>query len=186
MHDKALIRRERLVRSAARRIHRHGYERTSLADVAKGARVPPGGVYYYFKCKEDLIYATVEMRLNELEGRLTAWDELPDAKTRLEALINVWHEGSEVEARYGCPIGSLCYELAKAGGPAAKAAGRPLERTREWAAIQFREAGLSNPEGLAEHLTMALQGASLVANALRDPDALVRETDRLKKWIKSL
>jgi hypothetical protein len=33
---------------------------------------------------------------------------------------------------------------------------------------------------------MALQGASLVANALRDPDALVRETDRLKKWIKGL
>lgn len=186
MRDKAQQRRDRLVRSAARRIHRQGYERTSLADIAKGARIPAGGVYYYFKSKEDLIYATVEMRLNELEERLTAWDGLANAKTRIEALIDVWRDDSEVDARYGCPIGSLCYELAKAGGAVAEAAGRPLERIREWSATQFREAGLPNPEGLAEHLTMALQGASLVANALRDPDALIRETDRLKKWIKGL
>ena len=186
MHDKAQRRRKRLVRSAARRIHRHGYERTSLADIAKDARIPAGGVYYYFKSKEDLIYATVEMRLSELEERLAAWNELPNARGRLEALINVWRDDSEVDARYGCPIGSLCYELAKAGGAVASAAGRPLERIREWSAIQFREAGLQNPGGLAEHLTMALQGASLLANALRDPNALVRETDRLKKWIKGL
>lgn len=186
MNDKAQKRRERLIRSAARRIHRHGYERTSLADIAKGARVPVGGVYYYFKSKEDLIYATVEMRLNELEEQLTAWNALPSAKIRLKALINVWRDDSEVDARYGCPIGSLCYELAKAGGAVAKAAGRPLERIREWSAVQFREQGLPNPDGHAEHLTMALQGASLLANALRDPEALVRETDRLKNWIKDL
>lgn len=180
------MRRNRLVRSAARRIHRHGYERTSLADIAKDARVPTGGVYYYFKHKDDLVYAIVEMRLQELEDQLVAWNGLPNAKARLEALINVWRDDSEVDARYGCPIGSLCYELAKTGGKVAKTAGRPLARTCEWAEVQFRELDLADPEGLAEHLTMALQGASLVANALRDPEALVRETDRLKKWIEGL
>lgn len=186
MQDKTRKRRERLVQSAAQRIYHHGYGRTSLADIAKSAHVPVGGVYYYFKSKEDLVYAIVEMRLQELEERLNAWNALPNAKARLEALIHVWRDDSEVDARYGCPIGSLCYELAKAGGSVAKAAGRPLERIREWSEAQFREEGHANPEGLAEHLTMALQGASLVSNALRDPDALVRETDRLEKWIKGL
>jgi TetR/AcrR family transcriptional regulator, transcriptional repressor for nem operon len=186
MRDKAQQRRDRLVRSAARRIHHHGYGRTSLADIAKSARVPVGGVYYYFKTKEDLVYAIVEMRLQELEERLSAMNALANAKVRLEALIDVWRDDSEVDARYGCPIGSLCYELAKAGGAVAEAAGRPLERIREWSEVQFREAGLANPEGLAEHLTMTLQGASLFANALRDPGAMVREADRLKRWIAGL
>lgn len=186
MQEKAKKRRERLVRRAAQRIHHHGYNRTSLADVAKSARMPAGGIYYYFKSKDALIHAIIDMRLQELDNLLDSWSELPEPKTRLEALINVWRDDCEVDARYGCPIGSLCSELAKAGGAAAKAAARPVERIRQWSKQQFRECGHADAEGLAEHLTMALQGASLVANALRDPAALVRETDRLKDWINGL
>lgn len=186
MQQRAKKRRERLVRRAAQRIHHHGYNRTSLADVAKSARVPTGGIYYYFKSKDALIHAVADMRLQELERLLDSWSALPGPKPRLVALVNVWRDDAEVDARYGCPIGSLCSELAKAGGAAAKAAARPLERIRQWAEQQFRENGHKDADGLAEHLVIALQGASLVANALRDPGAVVRETDRLKNWIMDL
>ncbi len=186
MQERAKKRRERLVRRAAQRIHRHGYQRTTLADVAKSARMPPGGIYYYFKTKDALIHAIVDLRMQELDKLIETWSRLPEPKQRLEALINVWRDDSEVDARYGCPLGSLCSELAKGGGKAAEAAARPLERIRQWSTQQFRESGHADAEGVAEHLVMALQGASLVANAFRDPDALLRETDRLKNWIKSL
>ena len=186
MQMKSQKRRERLVNSAARRIHHHGYGRTSLADIAKNARVPVGGVYYYFKTKEELVYAIVEKRLQELQERLDAWQSLPNGRARLLALVGGWRDDSEVDARYGCPVGSLCYELAKTGGDVARTAAQPLKRVRDWAEMQFRQDGHSDPEGLAEHLIMTLQGASLLANALRDPDALRRETDRLKSWIEGL
>lgn len=183
MQPRARKRRERLISSAARRIHRHGYCRTSLVDVAKSAGVPVGGVYYYFKTKEALVHAIAEMRLRELESLFDGWASLPGPKSRLRALVNVWRDDSEIDARYGCPLGSLCYELAKAGGAAAKAAAVPLTRIREWSEKQFAEHGVPDAKGMAEHLTMALQGASLLANALRDPDALLRETERLNDWI---
>jgi len=186
MQKRAKKRRELLVRRAAQRIHRHGYNRTSLADIAKSAHVPAGGIYYYFKTKDSLIHAVVDMRLQELDNLLDSWSTLSGPMAKLEALINVWRDDCEVDARYGCPVGSLCSELAKAGGSAAKTAARPLERIRQWSEQQFHESGHADAKGLAEHLVMALQGASLVANALRDPGALVRETDRLKSWIKNL
>jgi AcrR family transcriptional regulator len=186
MQERAQKRRERLIRRAAQRIHRHGYHRTTLADIAKSARVPAGGIYYYFKNKDSLIHAIIEMRMNELNNRLDSWNDLPDPKAKLRALVNVWRDDSEVDARYGCPLGSLCSELAKAGGAAARVAARPLERIREWSEQQFRDNGNRDAAGLAEHLVMTLQGASLVANATRDPKALIRETDRLKTWIDTL
>lgn len=184
--ERAKKRRERLVRRAAQKIHRHGYHRTTLADIAKSAHVPPGGIYYYFKNKDSLIHAIIDMRMQELEDLLDSWSNLPTPKAKLKALINIWRDDSEVDTRYGCPLGSLCSELAKAGGTTARVAARPLEHIRQWSEQQFRDNGNPDAAGLAEHLVMTLQGASLVANATRDSKALIRETDRLKTWIDAL
>lgn len=184
MQDRAERRRQRLVKAAARRIHSHGFHRTSLADVARGARVPAGGIYYYFKSKEDLVHATVAQRLADLEALFDTWSALPEPRARLQALLVKWRGDSDIDARYGCPVGSLCYELAKGGGTVARVAAQPLERLREWCAAQFRADGWEeDASARAEHLVMALQGASLMANALRDPGAILRETERLQAWL---
>lgn len=182
MQQRSELKRRRLVRAAARRVHRKGFHRTTLMDVAREARLPPGGLYYYFRTKQALVEAIAEARLEELEARFGTWTRRSPCE-RLEALIELWDRDSEIDARYGCPIGSLCYELAKGGGSAAQAASRPLRRLQAWCVEQFAAGGSPDPEGDAEHLTMALQGASLVANALRDPQALRRETARLRRWL---
>ena len=41
-------------------LHQQGIERTTLADIAKAADVPPGNVYYYFKTKDEVIAAVIE------------------------------------------------------------------------------------------------------------------------------
>ena len=45
-----------------------GFRESSLADIAKAARVPVGNVYYYFKTKEELGEAVVERRLKEVRA----------------------------------------------------------------------------------------------------------------------
>ncbi|GAA4192177.1 hypothetical protein [Microbispora amethystogenes] len=56
----------------------------------------------------------------------------------------------------------------------------------DWAERQFRELGLPEPDGLALTLVGAYQGMSLLANALRDPEIMTREGNRLLGWIGSL
>ncbi len=69
--------RERLVASARTLLHQQGVERTTIAEVAEGADVPPGNVYYYFKTKDELIEAAVAARSDDLEHMLGALERLP-------------------------------------------------------------------------------------------------------------
>lgn len=180
-------RRDRLLQAASRVIHRQGYARTTLADIAKAADVALGSVYYYFKTKEAIAVAISERRIALLESRLVEATGALGPLERLDALIQLWVSDKEIDALYGCPIGSLCYELAKERGTLAEAAARPLRLLLDWAQEQFRALGKGGESAsLALHLITALQGASLVANAFNDPGAIVAETDRLRAWLRDL
>ena len=64
--------RDRLIDAALRLFYEHGIERTTIADIAAAANVPPGNVYYYFKTKEDIVDAVVSARVTEIEATLAA------------------------------------------------------------------------------------------------------------------
>src|SRR5258708_4700142 len=58
--------RSRLVSAAVSLAYQNGFGATSLADIAREAEVPLGNVYYYFKTKDDIGDAIVELRLAQL------------------------------------------------------------------------------------------------------------------------
>ncbi|MGW7199043.1 TetR/AcrR family transcriptional regulator [Streptomyces chryseus] len=184
---RAADKRRRLTIEAARVLHEQGVERTTLADIARAADVPVGNVYYYFKTKDELVLAALSehsAHLDELTGRL---DQLPDPRDRLEGLIRAWVDQRDVAARYGCPTGTLAVELDKrADGTLDTEAGTVIRRLLDWTGHQFRALGLPDPEDLAVTLISAYQGMSLLANALRDPDLMARQGDRLLHWLDSL
>src|SRR5712675_1199547 len=62
---------------------------TSLADIAREAEVPLGNVYYYFKTKDEIGEAIVELRLAELSAQRQRWNEAGSPKDRLCALQGV-------------------------------------------------------------------------------------------------
>ena len=62
--------RERLIDAANVLIHRHGFHKTTLADIAKESDVPLGNVYYYFKTKEEICDAVIEERKKNLTKTL--------------------------------------------------------------------------------------------------------------------
>ncbi|MFJ9443935.1 TetR/AcrR family transcriptional regulator [Kitasatospora sp. NPDC101235] len=179
--------RRRLTAAAARVLHEQGVERTTLADIAREADVPVGNVYYYFKTKDELVRAALSehsAHLDELTDRL---ERLPDPLDRLKALVEAWVGRRDTAARHGCPTGTLAVELDKrADGDLDAEAGAVIRRLLDWAAGQFRELGLPDPDGLALTLVAGYQGMSLLANALRDPEVMTREGARLLRWLDSL
>jgi len=58
--------RSRLVSAAVDLAYQNGFGATSLADIAREAEVPLGNVYYYFKTKDEIGDAIVELRLAQL------------------------------------------------------------------------------------------------------------------------
>lgn len=180
-------RREKLVQAASQLIQRQGYARTTLAEIALAGGIPLGSVYYYFKTKDEVFVAINERRMQGLRRLLAETVESAGPREGLDALIQVWVTDKDIDALYGCPIGSVCYELAKQRGALSEEAAKPLRFLRQWAEEQFRQLGFAeSAPAHALHLITVLQGASLVANAFNNPAVISQETDHLKAWLESL
>ncbi|MEU8795814.1 TetR/AcrR family transcriptional regulator [Streptomyces sp. NPDC048643] len=172
--------RRLLTAAAARVLHEQGVERTTIADIARAAGVPPGNVYYYFKTKDELVEAALAEHAGHLEELTDELDRLPDPRERLKGLVGAWVSRRDTAARYGCPTGTLAAELDKRDdGGLDLAAGQVVRLLLDWVAGQYRELGDADPEGRALTLVGAYQGMSLLSNALRDPEIMTREGARL-------
>ena len=186
--ERAIDKYTRLVEAGAKVIHEQGFQKTLLADIAREAEIPPGSIYYYFKTKDDIAEAIINHRVKNLLELTKKWDTYSLPKKRLNALIQVWVEDREIDSNYGCPIGSLCYELAKNRGQLCDKSAEQLQVLIKWSELQFKELNKSPRQAseLALHLMCALQGVSLIANAFADAQLISRETKHLKSWLKDL
>lgn len=179
--------RERLIAAAVQLLHRHGVERTTLADIAKAADVPVGNVYYYFKTKDEVIGAVIDAHVQQIRTTLAAIDARHQSpKGRLKAFVREFTDQSEIVAQSGCPLGSLCSELDKRvtepGLPAAELMRLPIE----WAESQFRSLGRPDARDCAFDLLAAYEGSALLANTMRDPEVLSGAARRIERWIDTL
>ncbi len=187
MEHRDNSKRLRLLDAANRLVHAQGFNQTTLADIAQDAEIPLGNVYYYFKTKEDIGNALIDQRATHYRGIMESWNLLPEPKLRILAFIRMVFDERTVLAKSGCPIGSLCQELHKDGGPLADRSATLLAAMLSWSEQQFRELGKGEESAdLAAHLVSALQGASLLTHAFNQPDLVARETARLGEWVNSL
>lgn len=187
MRNPDIPKRMRLLTAANKLVHTQGFNQTTLADIAKEAEVPLGNVYYYYKTKEDIGQALIEHRAIFYGALLANWEKSPDPKKSILALIKEVESQREMLACSGCPIGSLCQELHKDGGPLADKAASLLAVILTWLEQQFRLLGKgAESADLALQLLSALQGASLLTHTFHQPDLIVRETTRLKAWMEAL
>jgi hypothetical protein len=92
----------------------------------------------------------------------------------------------ELIARYGCPFGTLAAELDRREDGLDREAARPISVILDWAEDQFRQLGRRDARDLATTLFAGVQGAALLANALRDPTIITGQVRHLDRWIDSL
>lgn len=179
--------RERVIEVADRLVQEKGYNRTTLADLAQKARVHLGSIHYFFKTKRALGEAVIDTRLERYGRLLEEWEKLADPRQRLLAFVDMTVGARHDLSKKGCPIGSLCQELHKEGGPLAARAAKLFRLFLEWMEQQFRLLGKDKEARvLALHVMAALQGASLLALTFKDPSLVVKEVEVLRRWLKTL
>ncbi|MGU3566734.1 TetR/AcrR family transcriptional regulator [Paenibacillus sp. D51F] len=64
--------RERLIHHAMEQFMQKGYHQTTMQDIADAAGIAKGGIYFYFKSKEELIQSVFESYLERMSAMLTA------------------------------------------------------------------------------------------------------------------
>src|SRR5215469_14847861 len=79
--------RERLIEAAKGLLYEQGVERTTLAEVADAAKVPPGNVYYYFKTKDELVEAVIADHVADAHSKLASLEKHRTPKARLRAFV---------------------------------------------------------------------------------------------------
>ncbi len=86
--DESADRRMEILRQAAQVFRQKGYHGAGMREIAAGIGVAPGALYYYFKSKEDLLYACQDLSLSKLIeiGEQLAASSAP-ADERLRALM---------------------------------------------------------------------------------------------------
>lgn len=179
--------RTRLLQAAEKVTYRHGFGNTALADIAKEARVPLGNVYYYFKTKDQIGNAIVELRVSRFRRLLQELDKADSPKERLCGFVQIKINNRETLARSGCPVGTMCSELHKHGGAVAKKSTVLFAEALAWMEAQFKALGRGDDSrGLAVHLLSATQGVSVLAHTFHDPGMIEMEAARLKQWIRAL
>lgn len=166
--------RLRLVGAGAELFHSRGFEGTSLADVAKAAGVPPGGVFYHFPAKADLADAVMESHHAHFAAQLRQIEKASsDPRQRLRMFWDGAEQLAENRAELGCPALALATDMAAdPARPAETQQQRALvmRHTISWLAEQYRALGrdtdAARTAGAA--LFATLQGAFAVGHVLGD------------------
>jgi AcrR family transcriptional regulator len=102
--------RTQLLRAAEKTTYLYGFGSASIADIAKEARVPLGNVYYYFKTKDEIGGAIVELRISRFKNLLQDLSKASSPRERLCGFVDIKIKNREALARGGCPVGTLCSE----------------------------------------------------------------------------
>jgi len=179
--------RTMLLHAAEKTTYLYGFGSASIADMAKEAGIPPGNVYYYFKSKDEIGAAIVELRVSRFKKLLQELDNADSPKERLCGFVDIKITNREALSRGGCPVGTLCSELQKYGGKAARKSRVLFAEALAWMERQFEAIGKgSDSRRLALHLLSATQGVSVLAHTFHDPSMIEMEAVQLKEWIRAL
>ncbi len=180
--------RERIVEKADQLFYERGYDHTSFADIAETVELSRGNFYYHFKTKDEILDAVIELRAKKTQAMLDVWGT--EAKTSVERIgrfIEMMVMNAPKIRRHGCPVGSLCTELAKLEHPALPRAGALFMLFQRWLATQFEQIGFDqDADTIAKHLLGRSQGIATLANAFDDEAFIRQEVLELHAWLRSV
>ena len=179
--------RDHIIEAADALFYRRGYEHTSFADIADVVRISRGNFYYHFKTKDEILDAVINARLAGTRKMLEQW-EIDGAQPadRIRSFIHLLIANRADIKRYGCPVGTLCSELAKLNHASQGEANQLFTLFRTWLRRQFALLGReADADALAMHLLARSQGVATLASAFRDETFIRREVDEMCDWLKS-
>ncbi len=176
MTDRGKRTRQKILATAAARIHDQGVQATSIDEVLAASGTGKSQFYHYFANKDDLVREVLAYQFNQLvreQGallqRLDSWDGI---EAWFEFIVE-WQRRRRLIG--GCPIGSLAAEMADSDDELRKALVGAfdswesfLKRGLEMMKRRGELAVHANPEALAEATLASIQGGILLARTKKN------------------
>jgi TetR/AcrR family transcriptional repressor of nem operon len=179
--------RDHIVDAADQLFYEQGFEHTSFSQIAEAVGISRGNFYYHFKTKDEILDAVINLRLSRTSSMLDNWEvEGETPADRIRSFINILLMNRDKIKRYGCPVGTLCTELAKLNHPSKGNANELFTLFRIWLRRHFELLGrLNDADELAMHLLAFSQGVATLASAFKDEEFIKSEVSRLNEWLAS-
>jgi AcrR family transcriptional regulator len=180
--------RDHIVEAADQLFYQQGFDHTSFSDIANAVQIARGNFYHHFKTKDDILDAVINLRLANTRNMLQQWDiEGDQPADRIRSFINILIGNRAKIKRYGCPVGTLCTELAKLNHPGQGEANKIFTLFRTWLRRQFTQLGRrKDADALAMHVLARSQGVATLANAFHDEKFIKREVKQMYDWLDSI
>jgi TetR/AcrR family transcriptional repressor of nem operon len=180
--------RDVIVEAADRLFYERGFEHTSFADIAEAVGISRGNFYYHFRSKDEILDAVIEQRVADTHEMLGRWElEASDPARRIRSFIRILVDNKAEIQKYGCPVGTLCSELAKLNHAAQGQAGELFTLFRTWLRRQFAKLGRKrDADACAMHLLARTQGIATLANAFQDDAFIAREVKQMQDWVSAM
>ncbi|MES9971881.1 MAG: TetR/AcrR family transcriptional regulator [Candidatus Thiodiazotropha sp.] len=177
--------RQKIVEIADDLFYRQGFEHTSFADIAKVVNISRGNFYHHFKSKDEILDAVIKTRLEMTQQMLVDWEEEgASPKERIESYIRILLTNWTMIKEYGCPVGTLCTELAKLNHTSKEQASKVFTLFRIWLRQQFSQLGYGDEaDGLAMHVLSWSQGVATLGNAFNDLEYVSQEVSKMCDWL---
>ncbi|PWE29881.1 TetR family transcriptional regulator [Maritimibacter sp. 55A14] len=182
-----LTTRDHIIDAADQLFYMQGYAHTSFADIAEKVKISRGNFYYHFKCKDEILDAVIDLRLENTRKMLVQWEqEGNDPEERIRSFIHILIANQAKIMAYGCPVGTLNTELAKLNHASHADASELFSLFRTWLARQFTLLGReADADDLAMHLLARSQGVATLASAFHDEQFVRQEVRHMCDWVKS-
>lgn len=176
--------KEQLFQTAARLFYQHGYRATGVDTIAAESGIGKMTLYRHFPTKEDLIVAYLRDSSHAFwESFAQTTHEAPTPREKLLAFFAALQEVVSTPTCFGCPFLNIATEF-----PEAEHAGHQVAIEHKQSVLaQLKrlatDAGVSQPELLANSLFLLIDGAYMSARMFGcspdSPAAHVAESARL-------
>lgn len=94
-HERSL-KREAVLRAAARAFSEQGFHRTSLDDVAERLNVSKPTIYHYVRSKDEILFECVRIGLERLDAAAASAEAKRSGGSGLDRLIVLWTEYAHI------------------------------------------------------------------------------------------
>jgi TetR/AcrR family transcriptional repressor of nem operon len=177
--------RQQIVEAADDLFYQQGFEHTSLADIATVVNISRGNFYHHFKTKDDILDAVIKIRLDRTQQMLADWEKKGSTpKGRIKSYIKILLTNWSMIKEFGCPVGTLCTELAKLNHTSKAEANKVFTLFRLWLENQFNQIGnTQDSDALAMHVLSWSQGVATLGNAFDDYKFVKLEVDKMCDWL---
>lgn len=162
----ALRPRERILLAARDLFHRHGLRGVGVETIAEAAGTNKMTLYRHFNSKDDLIVAYLRGIAVEVDEM---WRDIErrhpcDMEGQLKAWLVCAEERVTAGGR-GCDLANAAIELTEDGHPGRRIIEELKSEHRDRLAALCRRSGISQPEVLADTLTLLFEGARVSRQA---------------------